>query len=360
MSLVFQRNGVRTINFTLSKPYIEVITKHWKDFVTNISPYPGNFEGKGIVICAGGKSYFTCCWILINVLRNELKCDLRIQVWYKGNEITQELDDALLGLGVTSHNLEDYYEMSPEISCYAMKPMAILFSSFKEVLYLDADNICTLNPDILFELPEYKKFGAVFWPDFWTTDSNNQIWEIIGTPANNEKEQESGQILVNKERCWSELNLTFYFNLNSHIYYNYLMGDKDTFRFAWLALRKVFYFVEHEVASCGYIDADGLFIGHTMVQHIPDGRIAFLHRNLLKWDKTNTQVQTWDKIKKFDAKSIEKEYIMYLDEKKRQNVMSLAGDITVLDFKILFKDLENKCLVYLQSLREEEFYKRLF
>lgn len=360
MSLIFQRNGVRTTDYVLPKSEIRVITQHWKDFVDTILPYPDHFEGKGIVICAGGKSYFTCCWILINVLRNELNCKLPIEVWYRGEEITPELDKELMRFDVTSHNVEDYYDIPPGMSGYVMKPMAILFSSFKEVLFLDADNVCTMDPEFLFDLPEYKEYGAIFWPDFWTTDRFNQIWEIIGVPSNNGKEQESGQVLINKEFCWRELNLALYFNINNRIYYNYLVGDKDTFRFAWLALNKSFYFIEHEVASCGYIDLDGAFIGHTMVQHIPDGRIIFLHRNLLKWDETDIKYQTWEKIKKFTTKSVQKRYIIYRDFKKAKNVVNLEGDIIVLDFKSLFNDLESRCLMYLQTLREEEFYQRQF
>lgn len=359
MSVRFQKNGVRTISFTLPESNIAAIIRHWKEFVDDIPPYPSDFKGRGIVICAGGKSYFTCCWILINTLRNELKCDLPIQVWYKGDEITPELVGALSAFRVTCHNLEDYYEPGSNVSGYAMKPLSILFSSFKEVLYLDADNICTLNPDLLFDLPEYNKFGALFWPDFWTTDSYNQIWKIVGIPPSNEKEQESGQILINKERCWAELNLAVYFNVNSHIYYKYLVGDKDTFRFAWRALGKEFYYIKHEVASGGYMDVNGHFIGHTMVQHVPDGRAIFLHRNLLKWDKTDTQVSTWEKIKKFNAEATKKEYVLYWDFNKKQNVIDLEGDVEVFDFRDLFQDLEKCCLTYLQSLREEEFYKRL-
>lgn len=360
MRFNFQINGVRTTDYVLPKPYLRAITQHWKNFAINMSSCPDYYEGKGIVICAGGKSYFTCCWILINILRNELKCNLPIEVWYKGNEINSELDEALSKLEVTSHNLEDYYNIGAEMRGYAMKPMAILFSSFKEVLFLDADNICTMNPEFLFNLPEYKEYGAIFWPDFWTTDSNNQIWDIIGISANDDKEQESGQILINKERCWHELNLAVYFNMNNHIYYNYLVGDKDTFRFAWLALKRTFYFVEHEVASCGYIDSNGVFIGHTMVQHTPDGRILFLHRNLLKWDETDGCRETWEMIKKFDAESVMKRYIIYRDFKKAKNVMNLEGDVTILEFKQLFNDLENRCLTYLRTLREEDFYQRQF
>lgn len=355
MRVIFQRNGIRATDFSLPESAIQMLIRHWKDFVDTIPPYPNEFEGKGIVICAGGKSYFTCCWILVNMLRNELKCKLPIQVWYRGNEITSDWMDALSDLKVTCHNLEDYYDLEPDFKGYAMKPMAILFSSFKEILYLDADNMCTLTPDFLFDLPQYKRFGAVFWPDFWITDIHNQIWEIMGVPANDGKEQESGQILINKERCWAEINLAVYLNLNHRIYYNYLLGDKDTFRFAWLALKKPFYFIEHGVASCGYIDTDGLFIGNTMAQYIPDGRIAFLHRNLLKWDVTNPQMRAWQKIKAFPSEAIAKRYRLYRDFRAERDVMDIEGDITMIDFKTLLGDLEDRCLVYLQALHDIYF-----
>lgn len=354
---IFQQNGIRTTNYILPKPYLAAIIQHWKKFSNEIMPYPENFEGKGIVICAGGKSYFTCCWILLCILRNELKCQLPIEIWYRGNEITPELDEALERFNVTTHNVEDYYPITPDTSGYVMKPMSILYSSFKEVLFLDADNICTMNPEFLFDLPEYKRYGAVFWPDFWSTSRSNQIWEIIGTTANDNKEQESGQLLINKKQCWRELNLALYFNMNSHIYYNYLVGDKDTFRFAWLALKKEAYFIKHEVGSCGYVDTDDVFVGHTMVQHTPNGQILFLHRNLLKWDKTNEYTPRWELIKEFKTDASQRRYIMYRDMKKHRNIVNMEGDITVTSFRTLFNDLEDKCLKYLKRLREEDFYQ---
>jgi FkbM family methyltransferase len=48
-----------------------------------------------------------------------------------------------------------------------------------------------------------------------------------------EREFESGQLLINKNVCWKELCLTMWFNENSGFWYQYLYGDKDTFRLAW-------------------------------------------------------------------------------------------------------------------------------
>ena len=47
---------------------------------------------------------------------------------------------------------------------YQIKAFAILLSSFKEVLYIDADNFPVVDPSVLFDLPLYQQHGALFWP----------------------------------------------------------------------------------------------------------------------------------------------------------------------------------------------------
>ncbi|MDD2244518.1 MAG: hypothetical protein PHR52_11545 [Fermentimonas sp.] len=349
---MFNINGIRTVNVRIHQDDLQALTSHWKHFVDSIPPYPKYFEGKGIVICAGGKSYFTCCWILVNILRNEMKSKLPIQVWYMGNEMDNFHIKILSDLNVVCRNFLEY-NVGQEIKGFAMKPMAILLSDFKEVIYLDADNTSIIDPDILFDLPEYKRHGAMFWPDFWTTDSSNPIWGIIETPANDSKEQESGQILINKEICWKELNLALYFNLNKSVYYRLLHGDKDTFRFAWLALKKEFHFIEYDVASVGFFDDNKSFIGHTMIQYLPSGQPAFLHRNLIKWDISDCNICIWNKIKAFTPQSQNKRYFTYWDELRGHPIMNLEGDFELSDFnsQVKLENIEAKCLSYLKYLR---------
>jgi hypothetical protein len=50
---------------------------------------------------------------------------------------------------------------------FQIKAAAIINSSFKELLYLDSDNLPAHDPTFLFDTPEYKSTGALFWPDFW-------------------------------------------------------------------------------------------------------------------------------------------------------------------------------------------------
>jgi alpha 1,2-mannosyltransferase len=279
---------------------------------------------------------------------------LPVQIWYAGNELTQSVINVLEGIGASCHNFLDY-EKDFELKGWMLKPLAIKLSNFKEVLYLDADNIPVMNPEFLFQSSGYKEFGAMFWPDFWQTDSNNPIWKIIKHEPVTMKELESGQLLIDKERCWKEINLTVYFNRNSFVYYNLLLGDKDTFRFAWMALKSAFHFVNHEVASCGYVNFEGTFLGHTMVQHSPDGQICFLHRNLLKWSETSLDGVAWIMIKQFKKNAIDKQYIRF--QNHGHLYMNMEGDVETLVFRDLFGDIENLCLKYLHDLRKSRLYQ---
>src|SRR5690606_24050990 len=96
-------------------------------------------------------------------------------------------------------------------------------------------------------------------------DQTNPIWEITASDHFHLPEQESGQILIDKEKCWKELNLCLHFNRQSK-YYKLIYGDKDTFKFAWLALRSPFYMVPTLPGMCG-ISFHNSFFGNTIVQY---------------------------------------------------------------------------------------------
>src|SRR5690606_8840893 len=290
----FDQDGIRRIDYTISKAGIKILKKSWLDFTKNIKPYPENrYRGRGIVYTAGGVSNITCLLISINVLRKQ-GCDLPIEVWFLGNEIPEYIQSEFKGLGVTFKNFLDFEKIS--FPGFHLKPLCILYSSFEEVLFLDSDNICLKNPTFLFDSDEYKRNGCIFWPDFWKTDITNPIWEIVGSNDFNQQEQESGQILINKSVCWKELGLTIFFNKHSKYYYNLLYGDKDTFKFSWIALGKSYHMVKAYPKICGFFENDD-FYGNTIVQHDLHGNMLFLHRNLIKWDITLPPERIWTEIK---------------------------------------------------------------
>lgn len=354
----FTLDCVRQVNHPTDKKWIKTLKAKWREHLKEIKPYPGYFEGKGIVVCAGGIKYFTSAWINISMLR-KLGCTLPIEVWYNGNELNGETIAALEGLGAKCKNCRDYSKS--DLAGYALKPFSILYSEFKEVLYLDADNNCLRDPSYLFDSEEYKQYGAVFWPDFWTTDKVNPIWEVIGSNDYDSIEQESGQILVDKEQCWKELNLCMYFNFNREDYYKLLLGDKDTYKFAWKALHTEYYMVPTSVGLCGTDDPSDGFCGITMVQHDLKGDIIFLHRNWFKWDIMNDDEVMWTTIKRYKPGGAKKTFSWKLITKEgaKFRFLDIGGEVVLTSFTEPFGDYELQCLEILGNLRNDALYGRL-
>jgi len=122
---------------------------------------------------------------------------------------------------------------------WANKPFSVLHSPFKEVLFLDADNLALRDPSFLFDDADYRSLGAMFWPDFisptlqyWSI--KEEAWNLLGIPKRPHAETESGQLVINKERCWLPLLLTMHMNEHSDFFYEKVSyGDKDLFTFGW-------------------------------------------------------------------------------------------------------------------------------
>jgi Mannosyltransferase putative/Glycosyltransferase family 9 (heptosyltransferase) len=235
-------------------------------------------NGRGIVICAGGVRYFTNAWVCIRMLRH-LGCHLPIEVWHLGpKEMTDSMRNLLKTLDATTVDALRIRKQHPARSLkgWELKPYSIIHSGFREVLFLDADNVPVRNPEYLFSFTQYLRTGAVFWPDYEKTSSNNQllIWRSCGLKRPNEAEFETGQILLDKDRCRRALELCMWFNENSDFYYQHLHGDKETFHLAFCKARADYYLVQHPIKP--------LF--GTMCQHDGDGNRLFQHRNMAKWD----------------------------------------------------------------------------
>ena len=122
------------------------------------------------------------------------------------------------------------------------------------------------DPTFLFDTAPFKETGAIFWKDFWKTKPENPIWKILDIPCDNEHEQESGQIVVDKTRpdTWKALNLALYMQVESRLYFKMLAGDKDTFKFSWRALGVPYHMVTPHVGisspayhpACGHSVTD--------------------------------------------------------------------------------------------------------
>jgi len=247
-------------------------------------PYPeGQFGGSGIVTCAGGRSYFTCVWVLVKLLR-QLGCQLPVEVWYRGK---LEMNRRMMQLleSVPGVKCIDALPLKPdlELNGWEIKPFAVINSRFEHVLFLDADNVPTRDPSFLLDSPIYKRFGAIFWPDRWMGNGDDATWRTLsdeawlacGLKPRQEPEFESGQMVIDKRRCWKTLQVALFLNRHSDRFYGLMLGDKDTFHLAWRRVGQEYAMPAHR---------PGQDSGLVLYQHDFAGRCLFQHRNADKWN----------------------------------------------------------------------------
>lgn len=237
--------------------------------------YPGGHEGSGIVICGGGAKYFTCAYVCVRMLR-EVGCTLPVELWHLGPaEMDSEMRDLIAPLGVTCVDALQVRDRHPvrTLGGYQLKPYAILHSRFREALLLDADNFPLVDPSFLFETPQYQRDGAIFWPDYGRLEYWRDIWRLAGVAYQDEPEFESGQVVVDKARCWRPLQLAMWMNEHSDFWYSHIWGDKDTFHLAWRKLGAPYSMPPYPIES----------LSGVMCQHDFQGRRIFQHRNFGKW-----------------------------------------------------------------------------
>lgn len=231
--------------------------------------------GRGIVVCGGGMKYFPCAYVCVRLQRH-LGCTLPVEVWYLGDgEMTAQMRVLLAPFGVTCTDGNEVAARHPvrRLGGWELKCFALLHCGFAEALLLDADNCPVLDPTALFDEPEYREKGAIFWPDYGRLGPERAIWQIAGIAYRDEPEFESGQILVNKRLCARELQLAMHINDHSDFYYRHVHGDKETFHLAWRKLGTPYAMPGRGIQS----------LAGTMCQHDLQGRRVFQHRNFAKW-----------------------------------------------------------------------------
>jgi hypothetical protein len=251
-------------------------------------PYHTNrFQGAGIVIVAGGPRHYTNAWVCLTMLRRVLGCHLPIQVWYLSpHEMSPRMIELLQRFDVECVNAQEVQRRHPMriAGGWECKPYALVHSPFKEVILLDADNVPLIDPATLLSWPEYRATGAVFWPDLGSLGREREIWEICRVAYRDEPEVESGQIVVDKERCWNALWLTLHLNDHSDYYYRHVNGDKETFHMAWRMLDQPYSMPPtRPVWITGLVSPGDPNFADVLLQHDFAGQPIFHHRTGAGW-----------------------------------------------------------------------------
>lgn len=245
---------------------------------------PDIFDGRGVIIPAGGERLFLNAWVCIHMLR-ETGCDLPVHIWHLPGEIEPWMRRACDKMEVKLIDAGEVREANPvrKLGGWELKPYAVMCSEFEEVILLDADNVPVRDPEQLFESDEYAETGAIFWPDRYVIPSGRPIWDLCGVEPVDEKAFESGQIVVDKSRCWKALVATMTMNAYSDFWYNHIYGDKDTWHMSWLRTGTPYTLVPHDSKRGLHPGKEDQRCTGIIYQWGLDGKRLFQHRTTMHW-----------------------------------------------------------------------------
>ncbi|GMK59208.1 hypothetical protein CspeluHIS016_0702230 [Cutaneotrichosporon spelunceum] len=247
---------------------------------------------RGIVLTAGNGDTVLRVAMLLRHLRR-IGSTLPVEVVHFADELTDSKYRAELeSLGATLLMVHGVAKTPGMWKNYQIKAMAMIQTSFTEMIYLDSDNVPLRPMDHLFDAPVYAEGGrAAFWPDIKKDHSDNAIWRIVGeTCTLKEWTFESGQIVFDKRgngganlaALWIAAGM-----LDNHeFWFGMCGGDKDTYRWAMRILDLPYAPAPRWVSALGIANEldKNKFCGHTMLQHdlVPPFPPLFVHANLLK------------------------------------------------------------------------------
>ena len=130
---------------------------------------------------------------------------------------------------------------------FAIKPFAMLASSFDVVLLIDTNVLFFARPEALFEMPSFKARGVQLFRDYVTAFRVLDPWvvsEYVGDGAaaldayaalTGGAEVDSSVVVVDKARAWEYLHLVCALNWWAPLFWRHSWGDKDTWALAALA-----------------------------------------------------------------------------------------------------------------------------
>ncbi|KAJ3230550.1 hypothetical protein HDU81_004427 [Chytriomyces hyalinus] len=273
----------------------------WKDIQTAVKTFQSVDPAKeaGIILSVG-KSYFPLAIHAIRTLREVLNCSLPIEIHHAGPELTSQMIDIFN----TMRNVStvDLYEHFPEtfhdnFAGFYSKPFALLASSFRKPIIMDADVLFLQDPAraILNASSSFHQHGQTFFRDRTLTNQFFESWFAyyplmvarkfgyrVPSPAvrwfraldqypslyalssesrylmaRSHHEMESGVVALDKGRPDVLHALLLVCKLNSRlerdaVLAQYTNGDKETFWMAWELLRVPYEFNPGFSGMIGY------------------------------------------------------------------------------------------------------------
>ncbi|EEH15870.2 hypothetical protein PABG_05957 [Paracoccidioides brasiliensis Pb03] len=162
---------------------------------------------------------------------------------------------------------------------FQLKSFAMLFSSFEQLLWLDASCFPIHDAIEIFQSKPFTHVGLVTWPDFWSSDPSrffNTIASKPEPPVSERASTDGGQLLISKKTHAKTLLLASYYNYYGETHFYLLLSqsdvggsDKETYLAAASVLDEPFYAVNEPIRSIGHRNANGHLDSSATVQYSP-------------------------------------------------------------------------------------------
>jgi hypothetical protein len=231
---------------------------------------------RGIILSADTSRFIYTCHFLAQ-LRIYHKSNMPVEIFYLGDsDLPQSMREHLMQqYDVTTVDLSEdglFDESFAKIGGYAIKPYALLATSFSEVMMVDADTVLLSSPETFFDQKGYKENGTVFFQDrhvnHKSKEGHNFVKQQMGhrevsyrlsqTPFWTEDLkhlQESGVVVADRSRpgVFAALLFAAWQNgklMRDTVLDRYFWGDKESFWMAFELADIPYYMVNH---SCGAI-----------------------------------------------------------------------------------------------------------
>ncbi|TPX45900.1 hypothetical protein SeMB42_g01139 [Synchytrium endobioticum] len=249
--------------------------KKWK----NAKQLRDSYNGRGIVMTTG-QWHFRFAHHAILALRTLIKTDLPIELFYAGR---YDLDDEHIKIlsdipNVTVIDVTTIVGDDGGLGGWAVKPFSMLASSFREIVFMDADALFFQDPAVLFDYERYNSTGTVFYRDRTVKgwDKNLKEWfaTLLPDPSDLYKqsrifkelsvhEQDSGVVVLDKVRSFHGLLAVCKMNgHNEHTeVYKHMHGDKETFWISFEMTRVPYAWSPFYGGAVGYLSPDGAVCG---------------------------------------------------------------------------------------------------
>lgn len=243
-------------------------------------------ESRGVVIPAGDKNLRMACHLVASILHTH-GTELPVEIAYAGDEdlsrkkreLVRRLfpDSDIRFLDVLSVFNDTTLDLAN--GGWAIKPFAVLASSFSEVILADADTVFLQKPEVLFAQPGYVSKGALLFHDRLIDkgryEARTEWWkaQVVRPSAEVDKslvwtegyaeEGDSGVVVVDKTRLgvWVGILHAAWQNskaVREEVTYSVTYGDKESWWFGMELTEGPYEFERHYGGVAGWLgDRDG-------------------------------------------------------------------------------------------------------